>query len=47
VVEVGTPTPDARLSNYADQIDPWTAGELHYIPLKGDIGGTVLTLDPR
>lgn len=31
--------------HYADQIDPWSLGELHYIPLKGDIGGTVLTLN--
>lgn len=33
--------------HYADQIDPWAAGELHYIPLKGDIDGTVMTLEPR
>jgi penicillin amidase len=33
--------------HYADQIDPWAAGELHYIPLKGDIGGMALTLEPR
>ena len=33
--------------HYADQIDPWALGELHYIPLKGDIGGTVLTLDSK
>jgi penicillin amidase len=32
--------------HYADQIDPWVAGELHYLPLKGDIGGAVLTLEP-
>jgi penicillin G amidase len=32
--------------HYADQIDPWAAGELHYIPLKGDIGGVVMTLEP-
>src|ERR1019366_3424690 len=33
--------------HYADQIEPWSAGELHYIPLQGDIGGVVLTLEPR
>jgi penicillin amidase len=33
--------------HYADQIDPWLAGELHFVPLKGDIGGTVLTLEPQ
>lgn len=33
--------------HYANQIDPWVAGELHYIPLKGDIGGVVLTLEPN
>ena len=32
--------------HYADQIDAWAAGELHYIPLKGEIGGVVLTLEP-
>jgi penicillin G amidase len=32
--------------HYADQIEPWAAGELHYIPLKRDIGDTVLTLEP-
>jgi penicillin amidase len=33
--------------HYADQIDPWAAGELHYIPLKGDIAGAVFTLEPK
>lgn len=33
--------------HYADQIDPWALGELHYIPLKGDIGGAVLTLESK
>jgi penicillin amidase len=32
--------------HYADQIDPWAAGELHYIALKGDVGGAVTTLEP-
>jgi penicillin amidase len=32
-------------AHYADQVDPWSAGDLHYTPLKGDIGGTVMTLD--
>ncbi len=31
--------------HYADQIDSWALGELHYIPLKGDIGGAVMTLE--
>jgi penicillin amidase len=33
--------------HYADQIDPWVAGELHCIPLIGDIGGAVTTLEPE
>ena len=33
--------------HYADQIEPWSAGELHYIPLKGDIGGVVMILEPK
>jgi penicillin G amidase len=34
-------------AHYVDQIDPWARGELHYIPLKGDIGGVVMTLQPQ
>jgi len=33
--------------HYADQVDPWLLGELHYIPLKGDIGGVVMTLESK
>ncbi|MSQ94530.1 MAG: penicillin acylase family protein [Gemmataceae bacterium] len=33
--------------HYADQIDGWAAGELHYMPLKGNIGGVVMTLEPK
>ena len=33
--------------HYADQIDAWSEGELHYIPLKGDIGGVVMILEPK
>lgn len=33
--------------HYADQIDPWALGELHYLPLKGEIGGVVMTLEPK
>ena len=32
--------------HYADQIDAWGAGELHYIALKGDVGGVLMTLEP-
>ncbi|HZZ78188.1 MAG TPA: penicillin acylase family protein [Gemmataceae bacterium] len=31
--------------HYADQIDAWAAGELQYLPLKGEIAGTILTLE--
>ncbi len=31
--------------HYGDQIDSWALGEMHYTPLKGDIGGSVLTLE--
>jgi penicillin amidase len=34
-------------AHYADQVDPWLLGELHYIPLKGEIGGVVMTLEPK
>ena len=33
--------------HYADQIDSWALGELHYIALKGDIGGVEMMLEPR
>jgi penicillin amidase len=33
--------------HYDDQLHPWNAGELHAIPLQGEIGGSVLTLRPR
>jgi penicillin amidase len=31
--------------HYGDQIDPWAAGELHYIALRGENGRAVVTLD--
>lgn len=33
--------------HYGDQIAPWAAGELYYVALAGDVGGMVLTLDPK
>ena len=33
--------------HYGDQIDPWARGELHYLALKGDVGGAVLALEPK
>lgn len=33
--------------HYADQIDSWAAGELHYLSLKTQVNGTILTLEPR
>ncbi len=46
-IEVAGVSGHVGSAHYGDQIEPWSAGELHYLPLKGDIGGTVLILEPK
>jgi acyl-homoserine lactone acylase PvdQ len=33
--------------HYADQIDPWVAGELKYTALKGDVEGAAIILESK
>jgi hypothetical protein len=46
-VEVAGSSGHPGSPRYAEQVEPWSAGDLHYITLKGDIDGSVLTLEPK
>ena len=46
-VEVAGTSGHLGSPHYADQLPIWGAGELHYVPLKGDIAGVVLALEPK
>lgn len=45
-VEVAGASGQPESPHYADQIEPWSAGQLHYLPLTGPVDGDVLTLAP-
>jgi penicillin amidase len=46
-IEVAGVSGHVGSAHYGDRIDPWALGELHYIPLQGEIGGAMLVLEPR
>jgi penicillin amidase len=43
-VEVASVSGQPGSPHYADQIEPWNAGQLFYLPLRGDVDGETLTL---
>jgi penicillin amidase len=45
-IEVASASGQPGSPHYSDQIEPWAAGRLFYVPLTGDIAGTRFTLSP-
>jgi penicillin amidase len=45
-VEVAGVSGQPHSPHYADQIEPWNAGRLFYVPLRGEVEGEVLSLHP-
>src|SRR5207237_557277 len=43
-IELAGASGQAHSPHHADQIEPWNAGRLFYLPLRGSIEGEVLTL---
>ena len=46
-VEVAGASGQAHSPHYADQIEPWNAGQLFYVALRDDVIGEVFTLEPK
>jgi penicillin amidase len=46
-VEVAGASGQPHSPHYADQIEPWNAGQLFYLPLLGELAGDVLTLSDK